>query len=61
MSVSAIFCRLSRRSNTTDEEVQAIKNLCSAQQELGVIGDEVQLAGAQQLATFLKQKNLYEK
>lgn len=46
-----------QRMGATDEEVQAIKNLCSAQQELGVIGDEVQLAGAQQLATFLKQKS----
>ena len=42
--------------NSTDEEIQHIKNLCSAQQELGVIGDEVQLSGAQQMATFLKQK-----
>ena len=45
-----------QRMNSTDEEIQHIKNLCSAQQELGVIGDEVQLSGAQQMATFLKQK-----
>lgn len=38
------------------EDIQSIKDLCSAQQQLGVIGDEVQLAGAQQLATFLSQK-----
>lgn len=38
----------------TDEEIQGIKDLCSAQQELGVIGDEVQLAGAQELATYLE-------
>lgn len=37
-------------------DIQAIKDLASAQQSLGVIGDEVQLAGAQQLATFLSQK-----
>ena len=40
----------------TDEQIQSIKNLCSAQQELGVIGDEVQLSGAQQMATFLQNK-----
>ena len=41
--------------NTMDareEDIQSIKDLCSAQQELGVIGDEVQLAGAQELATY---------
>ncbi len=35
------------------DEVKQIKELCSAQQELGVVGDEVQLAGAQELATYL--------
>ena len=45
-----------QRMNSTDEEIQHVKDLCSAQQELGVIGDEVQLSGAQQMATFLKQK-----
>ncbi|MCH5319881.1 MAG: hypothetical protein J1E38_09275 [Paramuribaculum sp.] len=29
---------------TTDGQIQSIKDLCSAQQELGVIGDKVQLA-----------------
>ena len=38
----------------TAEEVQSIKDLCSAQQQLGVIGDEVQLAAAQELATYLE-------
>lgn len=37
------------------EEVKAIKELCSAQQALGVIGDDVTMAGAQQLANFTKQ------
>lgn len=45
-----------QRMSSTDAEIQSIKELCSAQQELGVIGDEVQLSGAQQMATFLKQK-----
>lgn len=45
-----------QRMNATDQEVQSIKDLCSAQQELGVVGDEVQLSGAQQMATFLQNK-----
>ena len=40
----------------TDSQVQAIKELCSAQQQIGVVGDEVQLAGAQKMATFLKEE-----
>lgn len=45
-----------QRMAATNEQIQSIKNLCSAQQELGVIGDEVQLSGAQQMATFLQNK-----
>lgn len=36
-------------------EVKAIKELTAAEQALGVVGDEVQLAGAQELATYLGQ------
>lgn len=45
-----------QRMSATEEEIQSIKDLASAQQELGVIGDEVQLSGAQQMATFLNEK-----
>ena len=45
-----------QRMAATDAEIQSVKDLCSAQQELGVIGDEVQLSGAQQMATFLSEK-----
>ena len=45
-----------QRMGANDEMIQSVKDLCSAQQELGVIGDEVQLSGAQQMATFLKSK-----
>lgn len=41
-------------------EVAAIKKLASAQQQLGVIGDEVQLAGAQELGTYLSKKESLE-
>ena len=44
---------MKQRMNATDASIQSIKDLASAQQELGVVGDEVQLMGAQQLATFL--------
>lgn len=37
------------------DEVEAIKELAAAQQRLGVIGDEVQLAGAQELGTYLEK------
>lgn len=39
--------------DASDAQIDSIKKLCSAQQELGVIGDEVQLAGAQELSTYL--------
>ena len=45
-----------QRMGATDAEIQSIKDLASAQQEIGVIGDEVQLSGAQQIATFLNEK-----
>ncbi|MCI1778782.1 MAG: hypothetical protein LKI53_02365 [Bacteroidales bacterium] len=47
---------MQQRMGSTAEEVQAIKDLASAQQQIGVIGNEVQLSGAQQVATFLTQK-----
>ena len=39
--------------NATNDEIQSILDLTSAQQQLGIVGDEVQLAGAQELATYL--------
>jgi hypothetical protein len=44
-----------------EEDIKSIKDLCAAQQEIGVIGDEVQLAGAQELATYLEQKESLER
>lgn len=49
---------MEQRMFATIDEVQSIKDLAAAQQELGIIGDEVQLAGAQQLATFLTQTDV---
>ena len=36
-----------------NDEIRSVLDLTAAQQKLGVIGDEVQLAGAQELATYL--------
>ena len=43
-----------------DEDIQSILDLSSAQQQLGVIGDEVQLVGAQELATYREKKSSLE-
>ena len=43
-----------------EADIQSIKDLCAAQQELGVIGDEVQLSGVQELATYLGEKQSLE-
>lgn len=51
---------MQQRMGATDAEIQSIKDLAAAQQEIGVIGDEVQLSGAQQIATFLSEKDSLE-
>lgn len=40
-------------TGATEEQIQSVKDLASELQGLGVIGDEVQLAGAQELATYV--------
>lgn len=49
-----------QRMGSTEEEIQTIRDLCSAQQELGVVEDDIAASGAQQMATFLKQKQSLE-
>lgn len=44
----------------TDEQIQSIKDLTSQQQALGVVGDEVQLTAAQELATYLELSSSLE-
>ena len=45
--------------NFRDEQIESIKNYASELQKVGVVGDEVTLAGAQQLATYnLTEENL---
>lgn len=40
-------------TSATNAQIQSVKDLASELQELGVVGDEVQLAGAQELATYV--------
>ena len=40
-------------TGATEEQIQSVKDLASELQGLGVVGDEVQLAGAQELATYV--------
>lgn len=52
---------LRQRTNATDEQIESIKRLASAQQELWIIWDEVQLSWLQQLWTFVTQTETLEK
>lgn len=51
---------MQKRMGATYDEVRAVKELASAQQQIGVIGDEIQLAGAAQIASFAAQKSSVE-
>ena len=48
------------RMGATEGDIAAIRELTSAQQSLGVVGDEVQLMGAQQIATFATNRQTVE-
>ena len=45
---------LGEHLDATEEQIQATKDYASALQEIGVIGDEVQLAGLQELSTYIE-------
>lgn len=47
--------------SATNDQIQGILDLTTAQQKLGVISDEIQLAGAQELATYLTKKDSLQK
>ena len=49
-----------QRMKATDEQIQQVLDLTAAEQARGIIGDEVQIAGLQQLATFASQKETIE-
>ncbi len=44
---------MNQRMKANENMIQSVKDLASEQQGIGVVGDEVQLAGAAQVATFL--------
>lgn len=46
-----------RAQNFRDEQIKSIIDMTGELQKLGVVGDEVTLAGAQQLSTFRLQEN----
>lgn len=47
---------MKQRMKSTDAGIQSIKNFTAELQKSGVVGDEVQMAGAQQVATYLKSE-----
>lgn len=50
-----------RAQNFRDEQIKSIVDLTGSLQSLGVVGDEVTLAGAQQLATYRLQEDSIKK
>lgn len=51
---SKLGATMRNSTGATDEQIQSVKDLASSLQGLGVVGDEVQLAGAQELATYVE-------
>lgn len=49
-----------QRMGATEEEIQSIKDFASAQQQVGIYGDELILQGAQELASFVSQREAIE-
>lgn len=45
---------LAERTTATEKQIQSVLDLAAAEMERGVIEDDIQIAGAQQLATFVK-------
>lgn len=49
------------RMNASAADIKAVQELTSAQQALGIVGDEVQLAGAAKMASYVKERQSLEK
>ena len=52
---------MKQRMNATDEQINSIKELAKVEQQRGVYGDEMILQGAQELATYVSQKEALDK
>ena len=48
-------------TGATNKQIQSVKDLASEIQRLGIVGDEVQLAGAQELATYVSSTESIKK
>ena len=49
-----------QRMDATEEDIKKVNEVIGAQSKLGVIGGTIQKTGAQQIATFLKEKGTLE-
>lgn len=49
-----------QRMGASEADIQSIKDLASAQQQVGIYGDEIILQGAQELASFTSSKEAIE-
>ena len=49
-----------QRMDATEEDIKKVNDVIGAQSKLGVIGGTIQKTGAQQIATFLKEKGTLE-
>lgn len=56
-----LFTVMSKRENATKKSVQDILNLASAEEKLGVVSNSVQLAGAQELSTYIEKSESIKK
>ena len=57
LNVTRLDVVMKQRMKATNDQVEAIKALTEVEKEKGVIDDDIQLVGAQQLATFLRQQS----
>ena len=55
-----LVAALKQRMNATDDTIQSVRNLISAQSQIGVLGKDVITMGAQQLATYTKSAEALE-
>lgn len=55
--LTTVMCQ---RMDATEEDIKKVNEVIGAQSKLGVIGGTIQKTGAQQIATFLKEKGTLE-
>ena len=60
-SEARLGATMKNSTSASSAQIESVKELASSLQELGVVGDEVQLAGAQELATYVGQTESIKK